>query len=89
MDAYILALIRVRLAGLSSLGLLCRVTTEPDSLTDVFVAKLIEDSVTSEDDEVMNLRDLMDFDFWLCHYDVRVSASIFKFCLRITKSAAN
>ena len=89
MNANILTLTWVLLVALCLFCYLRRVTAEPNSLTDVFITEFVEDAITRKDYEVMVLRDLMNFDLWLCHNDAGISTSIFKFGLWITKSAAN
>jgi len=54
----------------------CRVTAEPDALTDVFVSKFVKDAIAAENDEVVMLRNLEDFDFGFRLHDVWVAATV-------------
>ena len=88
MHAYILTLvfILIRLIYLRKFG---RVTGEPYTPTNILVAKLIENAITSKNNKVVLLRNLVDSDLRLCFYNIGIASPVFKFGFWIPESAAN
>lgn len=74
---------------LSAFSLLGSLTSQPDSLTDIIICKLVIDAVRSEYDKVV-LFGYLEFSYvWHSFYHVRVATTIFKFSLRVTESPAH
>lgn len=74
------------LVGSGNLG---RITAQPDTLAYVIVAKFIKDAITAQNNEVVVLGDLKNFNLWLRIHDVRITAPVLQLCFRITECPAN
>ena len=88
MHTYILALLLI-LVCLILPSELRRVTAEPHAFTHIFITEFVIDAIACEDNEVVLLGDLMDFNFWLGFDNIWVSTSVLQFCFGISESAAN
>lgn len=85
MHTYLLIILSLLLVCLRSF---CSITTQPNTLINVFVCQFVKNSVTSENDEVMMLWNRKHFNLWLGFHHVWVSSSIFKFRFRISEGSA-
>ena len=74
------------LVGSSNLG---RITAQPDTLAYVIVVKFIKDAITAQNNEVVMLGNLENFNLWLRIYDVGIATSVLQLCFRITECPTN